>query len=82
MKNKNLSQKTWNKIKREKIAPRPKWIFSLKYFSLWAFLASFVLIGGLSFSIIFFVIANSDWRGFFTQIGFFKAFLLGVPFFG
>jgi hypothetical protein len=57
----NISKKTLNKIKKEKINPIPKWQFSLKN---WVILsAAFVsaLIGALAMAVVFHVAFNRDW---------------------
>ena len=58
---KNLSQKIINRIKQEGIEPTPKWEFVLKNSFFWGAFGLAVIIGALSFSIIFHTLLNNDW---------------------
>jgi hypothetical protein len=50
------------KIKKEKIRPKPKWIFSLHNSILWLTYFIFVLVGAISFSVILFAVQQTDFE--------------------
>ena len=54
----NLTQKILEKIKEDKIEPKPKWQFLIKAYSIWVFFGLSVLIGSLSFAVMIFIIFN------------------------
>ena len=56
-----IAKKTLEKIKEEKITPEPKWKFFLTDWAYWGFFAFTIVFGSLSFSVIFFVLRESDW---------------------
>jgi len=58
---KNLTEATVNKIKEEHIKPKPRWSFVAKNFTVWIFCLLLVLLGAISFSLIFYLIAQVDW---------------------
>ncbi len=49
-------------IKKEKIKPKPKWVFNLNNFLLWLMYFLFVLVGAISFSVILFAIQQTDFE--------------------
>ncbi len=69
-------------IKKNKIKPKPKWLFNLSNISVWVIYFLFVLIGAISFSIILFAIQQTDFE-LLSHIGHSKLelFLSILPFF-
>jgi hypothetical protein len=57
----NLSEKVLNKIKSEAIKPCPRWRFLLKNYSWWLAGVISIFVGGLSSSVVFYMLANNDW---------------------
>ncbi|HEB62453.1 MAG TPA: hypothetical protein ENI82_04790 [Bacteroidetes bacterium] len=49
-------------IKKEKIKPKPKWVFNLNNSLLWLMYFLFVLVGAISFSVILFAIQQTDFE--------------------
>ncbi|MFA5925962.1 MAG: hypothetical protein WC831_03420 [Parcubacteria group bacterium] len=58
---KKLCDRVLDKIKEEKISPRPRWIFLLRDCSVWSAFIFSVIVGSLAFCIILTVAMNSDW---------------------
>lgn len=50
-----------SKIKKEKISPAPKWMFLAKNYSIWTLFVLAVIIGGLAFAVILFLLTDNDW---------------------
>jgi len=50
------------KIKEEKITPKPKWYFALKNALIWSLYLLFILIGAISFSIVLFAVQQTDFE--------------------
>jgi hypothetical protein len=59
---KNLIQDTLNKIKKEHIAPEPRWKFLARKFGAWIVLLLIVLLGALSVSVAYYLLAQLDWE--------------------
>lgn len=57
----NLSDKIIEKIREEKIEPKPRWHFLLHDCFVWTAFTISVLTGALSFAVILFVFLNNDW---------------------
>lgn len=55
------SKKVLQKIKRGHIQVIPKWHFLLKNYTIWILCLASILIGGFGFSVLLFLIQNSDW---------------------
>ncbi len=58
---KKLSDKIVSEIKEKKIRPKPKWIFLLKDYFIWSIFGISVVIGGLAFVVILFLLTTNDW---------------------
>jgi heme/copper-type cytochrome/quinol oxidase subunit 2 len=56
-----IGKKVIEKIKEEKIAPKPRWHFLLKNYFTWIFFVISVIIGSLAFCTILYVFFNNDW---------------------
>ncbi len=79
---KNLSQKIIEKIKQERIEPTPKWEFVMKDTFFWIGFVISILIGGLSFSIIFNTLLNNDWDLYIQLAGGLTKFvIITLPYF-
>ena len=61
MKYLNLSQAVLAKIKEEHIKPRPKWQFTFKNVLVWITSAIALVFGGLSSSVVIYMLVNNDW---------------------
>ncbi|MFA5163308.1 MAG: hypothetical protein WC441_02140 [Patescibacteria group bacterium] len=57
----DLSDKIIAKIEEQKIKPRPKWQFMVKKYAVLTLAIASLLLGGLSFSVIFHLLNNQDW---------------------
>ena len=70
------------KIKENGIKPKPKWIFIFKNLFLWILVPIFIVFGGISFSIIFYMFVSSDWD-LQSRVGasFFEFVLKTMPYF-
>jgi len=71
----SISDKTFEVIKEQKIAPAPKWKFLLKSYLIWLSASISMIIGSLSFAVIIFRLVNNDWeilefinRGFWAHL--------------
>jgi hypothetical protein len=58
--NNNLSKKLIDDIKNENITPTPKWKFRLRSYLLWGVGGVFVVVGGLSVSVIIYIFRYSE----------------------
>ena len=56
-----FNQELLDKIKEAKLAPTPRWHFLLKDYLVWAIGVLSLLIGGLAFSVIIYMLRYSDW---------------------
>jgi len=57
----NLADKITEKIKKENIQPKPKWVFLLKDYVIWGVFTLNIFLGGLFFAVTLLVINNTDW---------------------
>lgn len=78
----DLSQKVLGEIKEKKISPIPRWAFFFKNGLLWLIYILFLVVGGLAWAVIAFLIKNNDWD-IYGQLydGLFQFILLTVPYF-
>ncbi len=58
---KNLIQDTLNKIKKEHIAPEPRWKFLARKFGAWFMLGLIVFLGAISISVAYYLLSQLDW---------------------
>ena len=56
-----LKSKVLEKIKEDKIEPKPRWQISLKNYVIWSAFGSAVIIGAVSFCVILDVLLDNDW---------------------
>ncbi len=61
IKNDKFEQSLLNEIKTKKIIPKPKWHFLLKDYVVWAAGLVSVIVGGLAFSVIIYLLRYNDW---------------------
>jgi hypothetical protein len=59
--NGNFDKNILDKIKEGHLKPKPRWQFLLKDYSIWSFSFILILVGGLAFSLIIYLIKNNDW---------------------
>lgn len=57
----DISKKTLEKIKKEQLHPRPRWIFLTRNYFFWLMFALTTLLGGIAFGMILFFTGNLDW---------------------
>lgn len=70
-----------NKIEEKKIAPKPKWQFLARDYSVWALSAISLIIGSLAFSVILFMVRNNDWEVYgYMNDSLLKFTLLTLPY--
>ncbi|MDP1845174.1 MAG: hypothetical protein Q8L09_00315 [Candidatus Moranbacteria bacterium] len=56
-----IGKKVIEKIKEEKIAPKPRWRFLMKNYFTWAMFIVSIFIGSLAFCTMLYVFFNNDW---------------------
>ncbi|MDD3487077.1 MAG: hypothetical protein PHF35_01705 [Candidatus Moranbacteria bacterium] len=56
-----LGDKILDKIKKEKIEPRPKWQFLLRDCSVWLFFLVSLVVGAVAFCVSLYIFLNNDW---------------------
>jgi len=57
----NISKKTLEKIKNERIHPKPRWYFLTRNYFFWLMFALTTLLGSIAFGMILFITTNLDW---------------------
>lgn len=78
----NFDQTILEKLKAEKISPKPRWYFTVKNYALWGMGILSLVIGGLSFSVIIYLVRNNDWQIYNELDGSLAEFiLLSMPYF-
>lgn len=78
---KDLGKKIISKIKQEKIKPEPRWKFLVKNYAIWISGILSILIGGLAFSVIMFLVLNNDWDVYnYINDSFLAFILLTLPY--
>jgi len=78
---KKITKKILQKIKQEKIKPRPKFIFILKNLLFWFFFIISIILGGKIFAFLIFIFQSGDFDIFWRSENFLKLFFLSLPFF-
>ncbi len=78
---KSTGQKILQKIKEGHIKPKPKWEFLLKSYIIWLFFGLSIVVGSLSFSIMFFLFKNTNWQYYIDTEGILRKILIGLPYF-
>ncbi len=79
---KSLSKSILEEIKRNNIKPSLKWKFVLRNYLLWATGIIMIIIGGLSSSVIFYMLINNDWNVYNKfGTGFINFVFITMPYF-
>lgn len=77
-----LSQKIVERIKEEKIVPKPRWYFSFGNYAFWAFFGISVLTGAISFCLLVTIFRDNDWDLYkYLHTSPFSHFLISIPYF-
>ncbi len=58
---KDLIKDTIGKIKNQHIKPDPKWKYLIRKYGIWVVFGIIILLGAMSFSVTYFVLASLDW---------------------
>ena len=58
----DASKNILDKIKENKITPKPKWQFRLEQVGIWALAVLSLIIGAKAFAVIIFRLVNNDWE--------------------
>lgn len=78
----NFAENLLEKIKLDKIAPKPRWHFLLKNYVVWIFGTLSLIVGSAAMSVIIYLLKYNDWEmGFKTDGGFWAFFLITLPYF-
>ncbi|MFH0840921.1 MAG: hypothetical protein V1865_03015 [bacterium] len=78
----DFSKTILEKIKEEKIKPKSRWEFLLKDYFVWIVSIIFLIVGGLSVSVIIYLLNNNDWDLYKNISHSFLGFLfLTMPYF-
>jgi hypothetical protein len=78
----SISKDILKKIKQQAIHPIPRWKFLLKNYGIWLVFGSIVLLGGLSVSVVIFMLTDHDWSIYKNlDKGFFEYMVLSIPYF-
>lgn len=72
------SDELYNKISKQKLRQKPKYLFTLKSYFYWFLFICFTLMGGISFSIILFAIQEADFEIMNHLSHSFFEFILGI----
>lgn len=81
MEPKKYSDQIIEKIDSKDIKPKPKWTFLLKDYVMWGLGILSLLIGGLAFSAVIFIMRNNDWDVYMHfNSSLFKYFFLTAPY--
>lgn len=76
-----IEKKILDKIKKEKIQPKPKWQFFAKNFLIWAMLILSIILGALIIAILIFRFSNFDLPAYrIAPTPPIKQFFLGLPY--
>jgi len=79
---KDLSKEILEKIKKDQIKPKSKWLFLLRDYVVWFVFAFSIILGALSFSIILHFWEINDWDAYYRVNENFVAFVaLTMPYF-
>jgi hypothetical protein len=77
----DLGNKILERIKEEKIEPRPRWQFLLKDYFVWSAFGISLLVGALAFCVMLSIILDNDWDIYrYLEISPFEHFLISLPY--
>jgi hypothetical protein len=77
----DISKDTLEKIKKEKVHPKPRWYFLTRNYFFWLMFALTTVLGGISFGMIMFITSDLDWDIYhYLGISLPKAVLMSLPY--
>ncbi len=75
------ADKILQKIKKDKVMPRAKWIFLLQNYLIWSFFILAILLGAIAVSVILFLLIDNDWEiRHYLRRSFISHFFLTLPY--
>lgn len=78
----NISDKIIEKIREEKITPKPRWQFLLKYYVFWTIFGASIIVGSLSFAVILHTTLENDWDIYrYLDKSLFEYIFISLPYF-
>jgi hypothetical protein len=78
----SISDKIIEKIKVEKITPKPKWRCRLKNYVLWSAFGASIMVGSLSFAVILHTTYENDWDIYrYLDKSFLNYIFISLPYF-
>jgi hypothetical protein len=78
----NISEKVLEKIKEEKIIPKPRWQFLLKNYVLWTIFGASIIVGSLSLAVILHTTFENDWDIYrYLDKSLLEYILISLPYF-
>lgn len=77
-----ISEEVLKDIEKKQITPKPKWLFLLKNYVIWAFFPVFVALSSLAVSTILFIVTTHDWD-VYDYLGrtFLEYVFISIPYF-
>ncbi len=82
MEEKNIAEKTFEKIEEEKIKPKSRRYFIFKNYLFWFLVAISFVIGAIAFNAMLFVLVNHDWLVYqYLNKGLLEFILISIPYF-
>lgn len=82
MTKKELGALVLKTIKEKHIKPKPRWTFLLKDYAIWILGACSLVVGGLAFAVVIYMIRNNDWEVYENINGSLPQFvILTMPYF-
>jgi hypothetical protein len=77
----DFSKEILEKIKKEKVHPRPRWYFLTRNYFFWLMFAFTTLLGGIAFGMILFITSNLDWDIYqYLGLSLPEAVMLSLPY--
>ncbi|HIP50192.1 MAG TPA: hypothetical protein EYG99_01955 [Candidatus Pacebacteria bacterium] len=77
-----MSSQIIDKIKKNKIKPKSRWTFLLRDYFMWLFFGTSIVVGGLAFAVMLFLITSNDWDVYkYLDKSFGEYLLLSIPYF-
>jgi hypothetical protein len=77
----DFSKETLEKIKKDKLHPRPRWYFLTRNYFFWLLFVLTTLLGGIAFGMILFITTNLDWDIYqYLGLSLPKAIMISLPY--
>ncbi|MDD4364043.1 MAG: hypothetical protein PHD33_07580 [Atribacterota bacterium] len=77
----DISKEILEKIKKEKVSPKPKWYFLTRNYFFWTMFIINTILGGIAFGMILLTITKLDWDIFnYLGMGLPKALITSIPY--